>query len=42
LKFAPDIRFRLDERFDEAERIEKLLRTPAVQRDLDHKTDDHS
>jgi ribosome-binding factor A len=34
LKFAPDIRFRLDERFDEAERIEKLLRTPAVQRDL--------
>ena len=28
LKFAPDIRFRLDERFDEAERIEKLLRTP--------------
>jgi ribosome-binding factor A len=35
LKFAPEIRFRLDERFDEAERIEKLLRTPAVQRDLD-------
>ena len=34
LKFAPDIRFRLDERFDEAERIEKLLRTPAVRRDL--------
>ena len=42
LKFAPDIRFRIDERFDEAERIEKLLRTPAVQRDLDDKTDDHS
>jgi ribosome-binding factor A len=42
LKFAPDIRFRLDERFDEAERIEKLLRTPAVQRDLDHNTDDHN
>ena len=37
LKFAPDLRFRVDERFDEAERIEKLLRTPAVQRDL--KTD---
>jgi ribosome-binding factor A len=34
LKFAPEIRFRLDDRFDEAERIEKLLRTPAVQRDL--------
>ena len=37
LKFAPDIRFRIDERFEEAERIEKLLRTPAVQRDLDDK-----
>ena len=35
LKFAPEIRFRADERFDEAERIEKLLRTPAVQRDLE-------
>jgi ribosome-binding factor A len=34
LKFAPDVRFRADERFDEAERIEKLLRTPAVRRDL--------
>jgi ribosome-binding factor A len=34
LKFAPDIRFRFDERFDEAERIEKILRTPEVQRDL--------
>ena len=39
LKFAPDIRFRIDERFDEADRIEKLLRTPAVQRDL-NKPDD--
>lgn len=34
LKFAPDLRFRVDDRFDEAERIEKLLRTPAVRRDL--------
>jgi len=34
LKFAPDIRIRVDDRFDEAERIEKLLRTPAVQKDL--------
>jgi len=40
LKFAPEIRFRIDERFDEAERIEKLLRTPAVQRDLKHESDD--
>jgi ribosome-binding factor A len=36
LKFAPEIRFRVDERFDEAERIEKILRTPAVQRDLEN------
>ena len=34
LKFAPDIRFRIDDRFDEAERIGKLLATPAVKRDL--------
>jgi ribosome-binding factor A len=34
LKFAPDIRFRADERFAEAERIEKLLRSPKVKRDL--------
>ena len=40
LKFAPEIRFRIDERFDEAERIEKLLRTPAVQRDLANENDD--
>ena len=40
LKFAPDIRFHADERFAEAERIEKLLRTPAVQRDLKREGDD--
>lgn len=40
LKFAPEIRFRADERFDEAERIEKLLRSPAVQRDLKHEDDE--
>ena len=34
LKFAPDIRFRVDERFEEAERIDKLLRSPDVKRDL--------
>src|SRR5262252_8148967 len=42
LKFAPEIRFRADERFDEAERIEKLLRTPEVQRDLTARKDDDS
>jgi ribosome-binding factor A len=35
MKFAPEIRFRIDERFDEAARIEKLLHTPQVKRDLD-------
>ena len=40
LKFAPDIRFQIDERFAEAERIEKLLRTPAVQRDLKRDDDE--
>ncbi len=40
LKFAPQIRFRIDERFDEAERIEKLLRTPEVQRDLGGEKDE--
>ena len=39
LKFAPDVRFRFDERFDEAERIEKILRTPGVRRDLESKDD---
>ena len=34
LKFAPELRFRVDDRFDEAERIEKLLHSPEVQRDL--------
>jgi ribosome-binding factor A len=35
LKFAPDIRFRLDERFNEAERIDRLLHSPNVKRDLE-------
>ena len=34
LKFAPDIRFRVDDRFAEAERIDKLLHSPEVARDL--------
>ena len=40
LKFAPEIRFRADEQFDEAERIEKILRTPEVRRDLESKDGD--
>ncbi len=34
LKFVPDIRFRADSSFDEARRIDSLLRDPAVARDL--------
>jgi ribosome-binding factor A len=40
LKFAPDIRFRIDERFAEAERIDRLLRSPEVKRDLDDEGED--
>ena len=39
LKFAPDIRFRIDDRFAEAERIDKLLRSPDVKRDLSNSED---
>ena len=42
LKFAPEIRFRIDERFDEAERIERLLRSPEVARDLAKDDDEGS
>jgi ribosome-binding factor A len=34
MKFMPELRFRIDETFDEAERIDRLLRSPAVARDL--------
>ena len=34
MKFAPELRFKIDERFDEAERIDRLLRSPEVARDL--------
>ncbi|WP_029030022.1 30S ribosome-binding factor RbfA [Salinarimonas rosea] len=35
LKFAPDLRFRRDESFDEAARIDALLRSERVRRDID-------
>ena len=35
LKYAPDLRFRRDETFDEAARIDQLLRSEKVQRDLE-------
>lgn len=34
LKFAPKLKFRSDESFDEADRIERLLNDPKVARDL--------
>jgi ribosome-binding factor A len=40
LKFAPDIRFRIDDRFAEAERIDRLLRSPDVARDLKHEDEE--
>jgi ribosome-binding factor A len=37
MKFVPELRFHIDDRFDEAERINKLLASPSVKRDLDNK-----
>jgi ribosome-binding factor A len=34
LKFTPDLRFLIDESFSHGARIDALLRTPAVQRDI--------
>ena len=36
LKYAPDIRFRVDESFDNAQRIDALLNSPKVAQDLTH------
>jgi ribosome-binding factor A len=35
MRFMPDLRFRFDEQFDEAGRIDKLLNDPRVIRDLE-------
>jgi len=35
LRYAPDLRFRLDTSFDEGGKIDNLLRTPGIRRDLD-------
>lgn len=34
LRYAPDVRFRADESFEKSARIDALLASPAVQRDL--------
>jgi len=36
LRNAPELRFRVDESFDEGQRIDALLRSQQVQRDLDN------
>ena len=36
LRFVPDLTFRIDPSFAEADRIERLLRDPLVARDLGH------
>jgi len=40
LKFAPDLRFRRDDSFDEAAKIDALLRTDKVRRDTEKPADD--
>src|SRR3954470_8003445 len=40
LKFAPELRFRRDESFDEAARIDALLKSEKVRRDLGEDGDD--
>jgi len=42
LKFAPKMKFKPDESFDEADRIEKLLSDPKVARDLEWDDDKDS
>jgi ribosome-binding factor A len=40
LKFAPDVRFLMDDRLDVVDRIDRILRSPAVRRDIDASADD--
>lgn len=40
MKHTPDLRFRYDETFDEASRIDALLNSPQVKRDLTDAQDD--
>lgn len=39
MKYAPEIRFYVDDTFDEASRIDSILRSEKVQRDLDDDED---
>lgn len=40
LRYSPDLRFRLDTSFAEGERVDALLRSPAVRRDIEADADD--
>lgn len=40
MKFTPDLRFVEDQSFAEAEKIETILKSPEVQRDLAASSDD--
>ncbi|TFF17932.1 30S ribosome-binding factor RbfA [Jiella endophytica] len=42
MKYMPEVRFRTDTSFDNFARIDALLKSPEVQRDLDHGDDDAS
>jgi ribosome-binding factor A len=39
MKYMPEVRFRDDTSFDNYQKIDELLRSPEVQRDLDHDDD---
>ena len=40
LKYMPDLRFEIDRSFEEGDRIDQLLRSPEVARDLDRPDDE--
>jgi ribosome-binding factor A len=42
MRFMPELRFRFDEQFDEAARIDKLLHDPRVTRDIVREADDET
>jgi ribosome-binding factor A len=42
LRFSPDLRFRLDESFEKSAKIDALLHSEAVKRDLDKPADDET
>ena len=42
LKFAPDVRFRIDDSFDNVSRIDAILASDRVRRDLEAKDEDDS